>query len=60
MDLYPKNFKEQLDEAYEFMKALKNKGLWDSDWTIWTDEHGNLCAGQKNKNEFLRGIKQEF
>lgn len=47
MDLYPKNFKEQLDEAYEFMKDLKNKGLWESDWTIWTDEYGNLCVGKK-------------
>lgn len=51
MDLYPKNFKEQLDEAYEFYESLKNKGLWEYDWTICTDKYGNLCAEKLEFNE---------
>ena len=44
MDLYPEDFKEQLDEALEFAKYLKEKGLWEDNMRIYKDENGNLVA----------------
>lgn len=44
MDLYPEDFKEQLDEVLEFAKCLKTKGLWRDDMKIYTDKDGNLVA----------------
>lgn len=44
MDLYLENFKEQLDEALEFAKYLKEKGLWEDNMRIYKDENGNLVA----------------
>ena len=44
MDLYPEDFKEQLDEALEFAKYLKERGLWEDNMRIYKDENGNLIA----------------
>ena len=44
MDLYPEDFKEQLDEAFEFAKFLKERGLWENNLWIYKDENGNLVA----------------
>ena len=44
MDLYPEDFKEQLDEALEFAKYLKERGLWKDNMRIYKDENGNLVA----------------
>ena len=44
MDLYPEDFKEQLDEALEFAKYLKERGLWEDNMRIYKDENGNLVA----------------
>ena len=44
MDLYPEDFKEQLDEALEFAKYLKERGLWEYNMRIYKDENGNLVA----------------
>ena len=47
MDLYPEDFKEQLDEALEFAKYLKERGLWEYNMRISKDENGNLVAEWK-------------
>ena len=44
MDLYPEDFKEQLDEALEFARYLKERGLWEDNMRIYKDENGNLVA----------------
>ena len=44
MDLYPEDFKEQLDEALGFAKYLKERGLWEDNMRIYKDENGNLVA----------------
>ena len=44
IDLYPEDFKEQLDEALEFAKYLKERGLWEDNMRIYKDENGNLIA----------------
>ena len=44
MDLYPEDFKEQLDETLEFAKYLKERGLWEDNMRIYKDENGNLLA----------------
>ena len=43
-DLYPEDLKEQLDEALEFAKHLKERGLWEDNMRIYKDENGNLVA----------------
>lgn len=44
MDLYPEDFKEQLDEVLEFAKYLKERGLWEDNMRIYKDKNGNLVA----------------
>ena len=44
VDLYPDNFKEQLDEALKFVKYLKDRGLWESSMRIYKDKNGYLVA----------------
>lgn len=44
MDLYPEDFKEQLDEVLEFARYIKDRGLWKDGMKIYTDEKGNLVA----------------
>ena len=44
MGLYPEDFKEQLDEALEFAKYLKERDLWEDNMRIYKDENGNLVA----------------
>lgn len=44
MDLYPEDFAEQLDEALEFAKYLKERCLWENTMRIYKDENGNLVA----------------
>ena len=44
MDLYPKNFKEQLEEVLEFSKYLKDRDLLEDNMKIYKDKNGNLVA----------------
>ena len=44
MDLYPEDFEEQLEEALEFAKYLKERDLWEDNMRIYKDENGNLIA----------------
>lgn len=49
MDLYPEDFKEQLNEVLEFIKYLKDRCLWKDGMRIYTDDKGNLVAEYGNK-----------
>lgn len=51
MDLYPEDFKEQLDEVLEFTKYLKERGLWEDNMRIYKDENGNLVAESNSMAE---------
>lgn len=48
MDLYPKDFTEQLEkeanEIKEFVECLKNKGIWNDSMKVYRDKNGNLVA----------------
>ena len=48
MDLYPKDFTEQLEkEANEikgFVGCIKNKGIWSDSMKVYRDKNGNLVA----------------
>lgn len=48
MDLYPKDFTEQLkkeaDEIKEFVEYLKVKDVWNDDMKVYRDKNGDLVA----------------
>ena len=48
MDLYPKDFTEQLEkeanEIKEFVEYLKTKGIWNDSIKVYRDKNGNLVA----------------
>ena len=48
MDLYPKDFTEQLgkeaNEIKEFVECLKLKGVWNNNMKVYRDKNGNLVA----------------
>ena len=48
MDLYPKDFTEQLEkeanEIKEFVECLKNKGMWNDSMKVYIDKNENFVA----------------